>query len=220
MLQLFRSLIPKAGKPARRGLTPPPSRPRDNVSIVPRPEPHPPASNIIVAPFSNSHIRDWPAEKFAELIELLARRWSGPGMIRVIGTSSQSIRACDIVRRLDPARVSNDCGVLSWPQVLAELKQAACVIGNNSGIVHLGGHYGAPTVCIFSGSHQRLEWRPSGFSVVTLSRSIGCSPCHLDHGARCPYNKACLQKIEPETVADVALALMAQRDAEKAVASA
>lgn len=167
-------------------------------------------SDIIVAPFSNSDIRDWPGGHYAALAGILAARWPGPGMIRVIGTRNQALRANDIVRSLDPARVANDCGRLPWSDVVAALKTAACVIGNNSGIAHLAGSYGVPTVCVFGGSHQRLEWRPIGFRVVTISRSIGCSPCHLDHGANCPYDKSCLRQIAPETVADTVLKLLAR----------
>ncbi|GGE89086.1 glycosyltransferase family 9 protein [Sphingomonas prati] len=164
---------------------------------------------IIVAPFSNSDIRDWPAEHFAAAIGHLADAW--PGRIRVIGTANQRLRARDIVRQHDPDRVSNECGRIAWPQVVRELEAATCVIGNNSGVAHLAGRFGVPTLCVFSGSHQRLEWRPLGTSVVTLTRSIGCSPCHFDHGSSCPFDKACLRLITPRLVADTALALIAER---------
>jgi ADP-heptose:LPS heptosyltransferase len=170
-------------------------------------------SNIIIAPFSNSDIRDWPVPSFIELTRLLLARWPGPGVIRVIGTTAQSIRACDIVREFDAVRVWNDCGRLTWSEVLREIRRAICVVGNNSGIAHLSGYFGTPTVCIFSASHQRLEWRPRGFGIITVSEAIGCSPCHLDHGDTCPYNKVCLRKIEPSTVADLVLRLIADREA-------
>lgn len=175
-------------------------------------------SDIIVAPFSNSDIRDWPSGHYAALAGILSARWPGPGMIRVIGTRNQALRANDIVRLLDPARVANDCGRLPWSDVVARLKSAACVIGNNSGIAHLAGRYGVPTVCVFGGSHQRLEWRPMGLNVVTISRSIGCSPCHLDHGANCPYDKSCLRQIMPDIVADIVLELLARPAGDAAVA--
>lgn len=167
-------------------------------------------SAIIVAPFSNSDIRNWPLDHFSDLIGLLLERWQGGGAIRVIGTRSQALRAAEIVRAHDATRVFNDCGRTSWGGVLGQLRNAACVIGNNSGVAHLGGHYGVPTVCIFGGSHQRLEWRPIGFNVTVVSRSIGCSPCHYDHHHGSPYAKACLRDIAPETVADAVFATMAR----------
>lgn len=173
-------------------------------------------NTIVVSPFSNSDIRDWPIEHYSQLVGILSQRWTLPGLIRVIGTRNQALRACEIVRPFDATRVVNDCGRLTWPQVIAELKTATCVIGNNSGVAHLAGFYGVPTVCIFGGSHQRLEWRPLGFNVAVVSRAIGCSPCQLDHGQSSPFAKACLRAITPEVVADAAFAIIARVSASRA----
>jgi ADP-heptose:LPS heptosyltransferase len=163
-------------------------------------------STIVIAPFSNSEIRDWPVGHWARLIGLLLDRWAGE--IHVIGTRNQMLRAAEVVRAYDATRVMNMCGHMVWNEALAGLRRAACVIGNNSGVAHVAGFYGAPTVCVFGGSHQRLEWRPLGFNVVVLSRVIGCSPCQLDHGQISPYAKACLREIAPETVANAAFGIM------------
>lgn len=164
-------------------------------------------STIVIAPYSNSAIRDWPSAHFSALIGLLLDGWQDrAGLIRVIGTASQRLRANAIVRPHPADRVRNDCGRIAWPDVVGELRRAACVIGNNSGIAHLAGSFGVPTVCIFGGSHSRLEWRPLGFDVTLLSRSIGCSPCHLDHGARCGHGLACLVEISPGEVAGAVFA--------------
>ena len=165
-------------------------------------------SRIILAPFSNSDIRDWPAAHYAGLIEELVVRHRVEAPIWVVGTVNQKGRANDIVRRFDATRVVNACGWLSWPELLSELRQAACVVGNNSGVAHLAGYYGAPTVCVFGGSHQRLEWGPRGDRLILMSRAIACSPCGLDHGASCPYDKACLTQIGPREVAEVVADLL------------
>ena len=156
---------------------------------------------ILVAPFSNSDIRDWPVGHFADLAGLLLEDLAKEDRITVVGTKPQRLRANEIVRRYDPRRVVNACGWHTWPQLVEEIKTASCVVGNNSGVAHLSGFHGVPTVCVFGGSHQRLEWRPQGFSVSVISRSIGCSPCQRDHNQDSPYAKACLRHIEPRLVA-------------------
>lgn len=168
--------------------------------------------DIVVAPFSNSDIRDWPAEQYAALIGCLLDRLEPDRMIRVVGTAGQKLRANDVVRSHPADRVINECGRFSWAHLVEALKGAGCVIGNNSGIAHLSGSFGVPTVCVFGGSHQRLEWRPLGRNVVLVSRSIGCSPCQLDHNSRSPYDRACLRLIEPEVVADAVFLAMARAD--------
>ena len=164
-------------------------------------------SHLLIAPFSNSTIRDWPADHFARLIAIVAARW--PGEIAVVGTASQWTRAAEIVRECDGSRVHNLCGKISWAEVEKRVRTAACVLGNNSGIAHLSAEMGVPTVCVFGGSHQRLEWRPIGRKVVVITDAIACSPCHLDHRDECPYDKACLRGIAPATVADVVLDMLA-----------
>lgn len=167
-------------------------------------------SDIIIAPFSNSVIRDWPAEHYEKLIGLLLEEPEITGTIRVVGAPGQRLGACEIVRFHPSERVTNECGRLPWPEVLDALRSAACVIGNNSGIAHVAGSGGTPTVCVFGGSHARREWRPRGRNVVVLSRVIGCSPCQLDHGRASPYGKACLWEIEPDQVRDAVLLVMRQ----------
>ena len=154
-------------------------------------------SAVLIAPFSNSDIRDWPAEHFAALIGLLLPRLPDDVLIRVVGTPSQRISADQIVRHHPSQRVRNDCGRLPWAGLLVEIKRAACMIGNNSGLSHLSGYFGTPTVCIFGGSHQRTEWGTLGENIMILSRVIGCSPCQLDHKASSPYGKTCLRQIAP-----------------------
>ena len=163
---------------------------------------------IVIAPFSHSDIRDWPDEHFARLVGLLLPRWAGE--FRIIGTRSQAIRAAAIVRPYDASRVLSDCGRLNSKEMVSLVREAACVIGNNSGITHLSSWLGRPTVCIFGGAHERSEWRPISFSARTVTRSIGCAPCHLHRAADCPYGKACLTGIDPEHVADVVLEAIAE----------
>lgn len=168
---------------------------------------------ILISPFSNSAIRDWPVGHFAALVGLLLERLEEEVRVTIVGTLGQRLRANEIVRPYPAPRVANSCGRISWAEVIERLRRSACVIGNNSGVAHLGAALGVPTVCVFGGSHQRLEWRPQGANVVLVSRAIGCSPCQLDHGADSPYDKACLRLIEPETVAGAAMLAMSRHAA-------
>jgi len=179
-------------------------------------------SEVIVAPFSNSAIRDWPATHFADLVGLMLEGPDAPERIRVVGTANQRLGANDIVRRHPADRVTNECGRMDWGSVLRAISVARCLVGNNSGLAHVAGYLGVPTVCIFGGSHQRAEWRPKGRNVVVLSRAVGCSPCQLDHGQSSYYNKACLRDISAGEVHAAALLVMqraASHEQEKEVMS-
>ena len=52
-------------------------------------------SAIVISPFSNSDIRDWPLEHYVSLIRILLQRWPGTGLIRVIGTKT---KCCVVVK--------------------------------------------------------------------------------------------------------------------------
>lgn len=172
---------------------------------------------ILVAPFSNSDIRDWPLNHFQTLIGRLVE--ARGVRVHIIGASAQAIRARDLVRPFDSARVVNDCGRLDWRALTALVRRAGCVIGNNSGIAHLAAGAGVPTLCIFGGAHQPDRWRPIGPNVVTLSRALACAPCGFHIAASCPYGVACLEQIDPETVFDTAIRLLDRRPVpEQAVA--
>jgi ADP-heptose:LPS heptosyltransferase len=167
-------------------------------------------SRIVIAPFSNSGIRDWPGSHYSRLIGLLRERLDTSASIDVIGMVSHRLRANEIVRAHPADQVRNRCGRQSWMEMVRLLKSADAAVVNNSGVAHLAGHFGVPTVSIFAGTHQRREWRALGPSVMLITRAIGCSPCQLDHGQTSPYDKACLRQIEPEVVADAVFKNMAR----------
>lgn len=170
-------------------------------------------SEIVIAPFSNNALRDWPLDHYGEAIGLLLDQVDADTVISIIGTRGHRTAGAEIVRPFPAARVTNACG-LAWEKVLAKLRGARCVIGNNSGITHASGQFGTPTVCVFGGSHQRTEWGPLGTKVVILSRVIACSPCQLNHASECPYGAACLREITPRDVARAAAIMMRQNDGE------
>jgi ADP-heptose:LPS heptosyltransferase len=169
-------------------------------------------NHAVIAPFSNSDIRDWPAAHYRALIARMVADWDG--LTYVVGAPEQAVRAREIVRAFDSGRVINACG-RNADEALGRVRSSICVIGNNSGIAHLAAFEGVPTICVFGGAHQRMEWRPIGRNVVTLSRAIACSPCHFHHAAHCPYGLACLEQISPDLVFETFMRLADRVSAER-----
>jgi ADP-heptose:LPS heptosyltransferase len=164
-------------------------------------------TEIVIAPLSHNALRDWPADHYAKAIAILLERSASETIISVLGTAAQRPIVNEIVRSFPAHRVLNVCG-LAWHDVLEKIRHASCVIGNNSGIAHLAGFFGVPTICIFGGSHQRTEWAPLRPNVVVLSREIACSPCQLNNIRDCRYGTACLTEIAPTMVVDAVLSVM------------
>lgn len=133
-----------------------------------------PVPPIIVAPFANERIREWPVANFRRFIE---RGLADGHRFAVCGTRAQRSLANEIVRPFPAARVGNLCGTSSWQDMQVLLQQAPFVIANNSGIAHLAANLGQWVLCMFAGSHHWIEWMPRGPRVVTLARMPACAPC-------------------------------------------
>ena len=153
---------------------------------------------IIVAPFSNDFLKDWPSYHYAELIELCYKEFNLD--VKIIGTLNQRAHANELVRCLPGDRVANLCGAIKWQDVERLILEAALVIGNNSGIPHYSSKLGIPTICIFGGMHSEAEWMPIGKKVYLIAKHVVCSPCS---SFDCPYAKRCLTEISPKVVFEI-----------------
>ena len=153
---------------------------------------------IAIAPFSNDALRDWPVRYYGALVDLIVAHLDEK--VVLIGSGEQRQGIDCLVRGRPVDRVSNMAGVWSWPNTVENLRQANLIIANNSGLAHLGGQLGVPTLCIFAASHDPMEWGPRGPGVRVLYTDIECSPCAMATAGGCPFGHECMVRIEPETV--------------------
>ena len=149
---------------------------------------------VLVSPFANERVRQWPWPHFRALIELIVRQHGHP--VTVVGTRAQRASANAIVRGLSSEMVVNACGAWSWQEIVQAVDAAPYVVANNSGIAHLAASRGRWTLCIFSASHAYCEWMPRGPRVVTLVKALACSPCCLGQ-ERCTNGVACMVDFQP-----------------------
>lgn len=150
---------------------------------------------IVIAPFSNDHIRDWPLLNFRALVGLCVAETDS--RIFLVGSASQRTAINVIVAPYSAQRVSNLAGRSPWRETGDLIHRADIVVANNSGIAHFSAKLGKATLCLFSASHSPFEWRPLGPGVTTLFTPTGCSPCASSGIKLCPYGKACLEAISP-----------------------
>jgi heptosyltransferase-2 len=67
-------------------------------------------------------------------------------------------------------------GALGIGELLAVLRGASLVVGNDSGPVHIAAAMGRPTVAIFGSTSPRWT-APRGAAVRIVSRPVDCAPC-------------------------------------------
>jgi ADP-heptose:LPS heptosyltransferase len=147
---------------------------------------------IMLAPFANERMREWPADNFRRFIELALQ--DGKKIV-VTGTKTQRMLANEIVRPFPAGSVRNMCGRLSWAELNTLLSRAYCVVANNSGVAHLAAVAGTWTLCVFGAKHAWIEWMPRGPRVILLARGPACSPCEA---GLCPNGLVCLTQLDAE----------------------
>jgi heptosyltransferase-2 len=116
----------------------------------------------------------WPADRFARLIDEMARRFQvkvllvgGPGDEEVVGS---------VISQME-SRAVNLVGKTTFKQLAAVLQRCRLFIGGDSGPLHIAAAVGTPTVGIFGPSDPRLV-APRGEKHLAVWKKVSCSPCY------------------------------------------
>ncbi len=136
----------------------------------------------------------WPADRYAELCERLPRDFGltpvligAPGeaaLLRRIATIAQA----DVVCCTDPPTTLGSLKVL--------VRDAALLVGNDTGPRHYGEAFDIPLVTIFGPTHQ--EWVATGYAAeIKLQVPVDCGPCQLPE---CPLDHRCMTRLSVEMV--------------------
>jgi heptosyltransferase-2 len=112
-----------------------------------------PAGFLAIHPGSGSPGKSWPAERFGAVVDSLAgaRPWL------LVEGPADTAAAASLARR-PGAVVARGLGVRALGAVLA---RAGLFIGHDSGVSHLAGGWGAPTLALF-GPTDPAVWAPVG----------------------------------------------------------
>lgn len=163
--------------------------PDDAPSVPPFFAPGRPATvdgdRVILHPGSGSPMKNWPLRHFLEAAKHLAG--AGRSAEFLVGPAEEKL--ADVVAKEGfPVRTFPELtGLADW------LREAGGFIGNDSGVSHLAGFLGVPTVAVFGPSDPR-QWRPWGPSVSVVGPAAGCDrhPCFEKGNRKCDHRK-CLE---------------------------
>ncbi len=164
---------------------------------------------VAIHPGAGNITKQWPAEYFTGLIDLLVER-SGVNVLLVGGPDDREVADLLLQRALLPERLASVAGAMKLADLPRMLVRCALYIGNDSGPKHIAAAVGVPTIGIHSGVVDAAEWGPLGRRAVALRRNMTCSPCYLARAEDCPRNLACLRYLEPSSVYQMAELLLAR----------
>lgn len=149
----------------------------------------------------------WPPERVGALAAALAR---GRGLTPVVvGAANDAATAAEVRAAYEQQGAAaslptlvNLTGLTDLPELAGVLAQAAVVVSNDSGAMHLAGAVGAPVVAVFGPTdHHRtapLLASPASQRAIVVGEAW-CRPCQL---RSCPIDHRCMKSIGVERVED------------------
>jgi heptosyltransferase-2 len=148
---------------------------------------------VVLAPRSAyGPAREWPPARFSDLARSLA---ADGRSVLVCGTAAERA-TCEAVASGAGPGVASVAGETDLPVLAAVVRRARLAVCNDSGLAHLAGALGTPTVAIY-GSTSSAWTAPLGDRVRVVQRPPVCSPCFR---RTCRIGYACLAAV---TVAEV-----------------
>ncbi len=96
--------------------------------------------------------------------------------------------------------------------IAAVMSHCACVVSNDSGLMHVAHAVDTPVVTIFGPTTPEFGFFPPDGRSVVFSNEFDCKPCDVHGTATCKKGRAvCMESVEADEVADAVEAVTASR---------
>lgn len=153
-------------------------------------------------------VREWTHENWADLVKLLHHELGC--RVLHIGASTHVELGTKTILPIPGAETL--VGHLPLQLLVAVIEQVDLVIGVDSGILHLAGAVGTPSVGIFGPTNPELRL-PRHVPSVGVFKQLPCSFCHhrqprLHWTKGCPYDIRCMHELSPTRVFDACRELL------------
>lgn len=149
---------------------------------------------LLLQPGARYSLKVWPHERFVELADRLAERFS----CRILLGGDQREReiAEQIARKMrDAPKVV--AGKFSLLQFAALVKRCALFVGNDGGAMHIAAAMGTPVVALFGPTYPR-RWGPRGGPAQVIYKGLDCRACY--HPTCLRGDDSCMQQITVDEV--------------------
>ena len=125
---------------------------------------------LAVAPGANMPLKIWPVEQFAAVLKEL------PEDVHPVYFGGENERnICEKLAKLVPGTLF--VGHL-MAEVEAAMRQCACYLGNDTGLMHLAAACGLKCVALFSGHSKSRCWEPFGAGhAIFRVEGLPCAGC-------------------------------------------
>jgi heptosyltransferase-2 len=145
--------------------------------------------------------KKWFPERFAAVADLLIDAVEAQAVLFGSGGDRESTAA---VARNARHPLIDVAGRTNLKEAIALISRCSLFLANDSGLMHVAGALGVPTVAIF-GSTNPVTTSPVGAKSVVIHRGVPCSPCLKPV---CPTDFRCMEQIGVEEVYEAARKLL------------
>ena len=149
---------------------------------------------IAMHPGGPSLLKQWPAERYAQLADHLSREYNA--RIILVGGKGEEQIARSIVSEMNE-NVTDLSGQTRLGQLAAVLQKTDLFIGNDSGPMHLAAACGTRVIGLF-GPTSPQRFGPYGKHCAALRMEKDCPPCMQDKCKRPGYR--CIDRISVDDV--------------------
>ncbi len=152
--------------------------------------------NIGLHPCSKYSAKSWKERNFAELSDILAKRYRA----NIIFTGARKDNSIieEIVSYMRENAISF-AGKISIGEFVALCKNLSLFVCVDTGPMHLAVAAGIPTIALFSGRDRKGEWEPREDNFFVVRKDVDCSPCFKEF---CDHH-LCMETITVKDVLDV-----------------
>jgi len=137
----------------------------------------------------------WPLRSFAAVADQLARDGLGPTV--VIGSQEERAEVEEL-KTLVKSPIIDLTGAIPLGCLPAFLSQAAAMVTNDSGPMHIAAAVGTPVIALF-GPTSAIRTGPYGPSHTVLTHEVPCRPCFSRVCQHIPKME-CLEDLLPQDV--------------------
>lgn len=157
---------------------------------------------VVMAPGARHFTKRWLPEYFAELIRRLHQSY---GLKTILVGGPEDVAVTNNILQLLPDQIAASFAAkLSISETASVIKNAALVISNDSGLMHVASAFNRPLIAIFGSTVEELGFFPySSKAVVLENEGLYCRPCsHIGRGS-CPEKHfRCMKEITPQMVSE------------------
>lgn len=154
----------------------------------------------VIAPFTTRPQKHWFEDRWAALIERLQRELDLP--VLMLGGPGDRAAAARV--RAAAPEVRDLVGHTTIAQSVAVIRDAALLVGVDTGLTHMGTACARPTVALFGATRPYLD--PAVESTRILYQDIACSPCRFHPTCNGAYT--CMKLISVDRVMQAVTALL------------